>query len=72
MTGSKGHRPVRATMPLVKKGTKPVKLPKSSLVYKKHKQAERAEQAEAERRKAEEIERMIEAQVNMALRRLLH
>lgn len=56
-------------MPLVKKGTKPVKLPKSSLVYKKHKQAE---QAEAERRKAEEIERMIEAKVNMALRRLLH
>lgn len=59
-------------MPLVKKGTKPVKLPKSSLVYKKHKQAEQAEQAEAERRKAEEIERMIEAKVNMALRRLLH
>lgn len=62
-------------MTLAKKGTKPVQLPKSSLVYKKHKQAERAEraeQAEAERRKAEEIERMIEAKVNMALRRLLH
>ena len=59
-------------MTLAKKGTKPVKLPKSSLVYKKHKQAEQAEQAEAERRKAEEIERMIEAKVNMALRRLLH
>lgn len=53
-------------MTLAKKGTKPVQLPKSSLVYKKHKQAE------AERRKAEEIERMIEAKVNMALRRLLH
>ena len=59
-------------MTLAKKGTKPVQLPKSSLVYKKYKQAERAEQAKAERRKAEEIERMIEAKVNMALRRLLH
>ncbi|MCP4539391.1 MAG: hypothetical protein GY832_19820 [Chloroflexi bacterium] len=53
-------------MTLTKKGTKPVQLPKSSLVYQRYKQAE------AERRKAEEIERMIEAKVNMALRRLLH
>lgn len=64
--GSKGHRTVRAIMTLTKKGTKPVQLPKSSLVYQRYKQAE------AERRKAEEIERMIEAKVNMALRRLLH
>lgn len=59
-------------MTLTKKGTKPVQLPKSSLVYKKYKQAKQAEQAKEERRKAEDIERMIEAKVNMALRQLLH
>ena len=64
--GSKGHRTVRAVMPLVKKGTKPVQPSKRASVYHRYKQAE------AERRKAEEIERMIEAKVNMALRRLLH
>lgn len=53
-------------MPLFKKGTKPVKPSKPASVYHRYKQAE------AERRKAEEIERMIEAKVNMALRRLLH
>lgn len=49
-----------------KKGTEHVKPQKPTSVYQRFKQAE------AERRKAEEIERMIEAKVNMALRRLLH
>ncbi len=41
---------------------------KSALIFQKYKQAE---QAEEEKRKAEAIERIIEAKVSMALRLLL-
>ena len=53
-------------MTRTKKGTKPLQPSKPASFYQRYKQAE------AERRKAEAIERMIEAKVNMALRRLLH
>lgn len=41
---------------------------KSSLIFQRYKQAERAEE---EKRKADAIEMMIEAKVNMALRQLV-
>lgn len=56
-------------MTLAKKRTKPVQPPKSALVYKKYKQTD---QAKEEQRRAEAIERMIEAKVSMALRQLLY
>ena len=57
---------MRIAMTFTKKGTKAVQPSKPTSVYQKYKQAEE------ERRKAEDIERMIEAKVNMALRQLLH
>lgn len=57
---------MRIAMTLTKKGTKAVQPSKPASVYQKYKQVEE------ERRKAEAIERMIEAKVNMALRQLLH
>ena len=56
-------------MTLAKKGPKIIKPPKTSSIYMSYKYAK---EIEAAQRKAEQIERMIEAKVALALRRLLH